>query len=358
MKEQELVIVSRTMWLTLAVGFLAVACTGVVQAQVNIPLEGLKLVPLPGLSASSSTATQADVVAAVRFTKTSDERRLLALETKPASDATGAKALVLRYRLQLLSGEAPRLAVVAFDAAGGSWYKVNAHPAVVDEMTEGRLSVSSLRPTAFSATQDTIAWWDVEKLWIGLVIDGPANGILEVSQARLTDEPYKPTKPLNVTGDGPGTWSASQNPAVKGTITTPNEGPDGQACLKYEFTAPGGQHRWMIPSTPVPNADLEGYTALRFMYKATLPKGINSLLVMVGERGGAQYCADPAPLPVGDWMEVTIPFEDFTLGSWTKDANGRLDLQDVSSVMIGAHGVPSEAQGKGLIMATNIQFVP
>jgi hypothetical protein len=127
--------------------------------------------------------------------------------------------------------------------------------------------------------------------------------------------------------------------------------------MKLEFTFPGGKHMYCVPATPVPEVELEGYVGLRFTYKAALPPGIEGLLVMLGESGG-QFPADPAPPPSDDWTTVTLLFSDFELGSWSKDDNGQLDPNKVSSVHIACHGAATGAGGPGTIWATDIEFVP
>lgn len=342
----------------LLIALLAFGSLLVAVADTNVPIGNLKTVGLPGIK-TQVQARPADALLSVQFSKPSQERRLLAVEGTVEGDAAGAKALVVSYRLELTEGDAPRLAVVAMDGAGGSWFKVNGQPVTLDERTDARVSMGALRQTAFSdsaSNQPDLA--EMERLWFGLVLDGPVSGTLQVFGARLTDEPYRPTKPLRVTGDGPGQWSASENEAVKSTLTTPNEGPEGQACMKYEFTAPTGSHRWMIPATSVLASDLEGYTALRFKYRADLPEGIPGLLVLVQERGGGGWYADPAPPASTEWREVTIPFDTLKPASWTKDDNGEFDLPLISGVQIGAHGTPQGAGGPSLIMAADIEFVP
>jgi len=298
------------------------------------------------------------------FVKTGEERRLLALEGQLEASPIGVKALVLRYRLTLTQGEALRPAVVVFDQEGGSWYKVGGTPLEVGGFMDCRLSVAALRPTAFSPSSGRAAplsrldWNQVARVWVGVVVDGPAQGSIALSEARFTDEPYRPTQPLRVTGEGVGKWSVSQDPAVQSTLTTPNEGPEGQPCMKYEFTLPGGRHMYAIPHTPVVARDLEGYTALRFTYKATLPEGIKGLLVTLWERGGAQYMADPPPPPSAEWTTITLPLDQFTLGGWTKDDNGQFDLETLTTVAIGCHGTAQGEGGSGTIWATDVELVP
>jgi len=227
------------------------------------------------------------------------------------------------------------------------------------ELTEARLPLASFRRAAFAQDEDEdIQWEQVEKLWLGLAIDGPARGQLILGRAVLTSEPYRPTKPLKVTDGGPGEWSVGHDRAATAKTTTPPEGPDGKPCMRLDYAFPGGRHMYVVPSTRLPEAELEGYKALRFTYKATLPEGIDGLLVMLMERDGTQYYADPAPPASAEWKTVTIPFTSFQRGTWTKDENSRLDLNDVGSVAIGLHGTTADTRAKGTIWAADVQFIP
>jgi hypothetical protein len=343
---------------------LAFAIGGALARAADVPLipgaGDLQLVPLSGIQAKLEQGP--DVAAGepgvkVTFTKTGEERRFLALEARPAGDLTGAKALALQYRLQLKSGEGLRSALMVYDQEG-AWYRVGANPLRVGELSELRIPVTGLTRTAFTPElAEELDWGTVEKVWFGAVIDGPAEGALEIREAYFTSEPYRPTEPIRVTGEGPGTWTLGKDAAVQATLTTPNEGPDGKPCMKLEFTFPGGRHMYCVPSTPVPEVELEGYIGLRFTYKASLPPGIEGLLVMLGESGG-QFVADPAPKRSDDWTTITLLFSDFQLGNWSKDDNGQLDLNKVSAVFIACHGTATGAGGPGTIWVTDIEFVP
>ena len=232
-------------------------------------------------------------------------------------------------------------------------------PLEAPELCEVRLPLASFRRAAFAQDEDEeIQWSQVERLWLGLVLDGPAEGTLALTRAVLTDEPYRPTAPLKVTNGAPGNWSVAHDRAATAKTTTPAEGPDGKPCMRLDYAFPGGRHMYVVPSTPLPEAELEGYGALRFTYKATLPEGIDGLLVMLMERDGTQYFADPAPPASDEWKTITIPFASFQRGTWSPDENDRLDLNDVGRVAIGLHGTTTETQGKGTIWAADVQFVP
>ena len=332
------------------------AGSGGAWADVNVSLGGLTLAPLPGMTVTVDTATLEDGTR-VRFDKPAEERRLLALQGVPEGNPEGARALQLDYRLEMMHGEAPRLALVVFDGRGGSWYRVAGRPLAVGETRTARLSATNLRPTAFSRVDATEPdWSDIERVWVGAVIDGSAQGVLELAGARLTDEPYVPTAPVRVTGEGVGRWSLSHDSAMKATLTTPNEGPDGRQCMKTEFTTPTGAHMYLLPGVVVVEPELEGYTSLRFLYHSGLPPDMR-MLVQLTERSGAIYYVErTGPWP-DEWRVMTIPFEEFRAASWgPRDPNEQLDIEDIRSVTIGSHGTPRQTEG--FIMATDIEFVP
>lgn len=317
---------------------------------------GVKCVPTNNVSAR---LTRQSGAATIRFEKTGDIRRMLALETKPAAALAPPRALALWGRVSLDQGEAPRLATVLFERGGGVWFRVSGTALDLGESIEARMPLRSLREAGFSNDASGQLEWDqVETVWVGLVMDGPARGTFELTRAIFTDEPYRPTRPLRIPRSGPGTWSVGKDPAAKADLTTPDEGPEGQACMKVAFTFPGGRHMYMVPTTSVPQAELDGYSALRFRYRAVLPEGIAGLLVMLIENTGSQYVATPPPPASDAWTTANIALGEFKLGGWSKDPNNRLDLCDVGKVAIGVHGTATGAGGDGLIMAVDIALVP
>ena len=62
------------------------------------------------------------------FAKAGAERRFVAIEGKPEGDAAAAKALSVWYRLALVQGERPKLALVVFEKDGGAWFRTSAAP--------------------------------------------------------------------------------------------------------------------------------------------------------------------------------------------------------------------------------------
>ena len=79
---------------------------------------------------------------------------------------------------------------------------------------------------------------------------------------------------------------------------------------------------------------------------------------MLLESSGTQYCAQPAPPATEEWKTITIPFKQFVRGSWSKDENDHLDLNEVRNVAIGMHGTAKATPAVGTIMVCDVQFVP
>ncbi len=325
-------------------------------------IAGLELAPLPGIEASAiHTAATAGHPAflSVNFTKAGEERRLLALEAPLRQPPSEVKALSVHCTVHMTQGDAPRLALIAFEKDGGAWFRVSPAPMQTGELTEARLPLASFRRAAFAQDDDQdLRWEQVGKLWLCLAFDGRARGQLILGSAVLTSEPYRPTQALKVTNDGPGDWSVSHDRAATAKLSTPPEAPGGKPSMRLDYAFPGGRHMYVVPSVQLGEIELEGYKALRFACKGALPEGIDGLLVMLIERDGTQYYADPPPQVSGEWRTVTVPFDRFQRGGWSQDDNDRLDLNDVGRVAIGLHGTASKTQGKGTIWVANVQFVP
>ena len=340
---------------TVLLGIVMLALVTAAFAEVNVPLT--KLHPAAASGFSVTTAAAGDGVA-LTFKKAGDERRFLAVEGLVAGNPAGAKAAEISYRLDLTSGNAPRAALLVYEKDGGSWYKLGATPVAVGAPATGRVSVAALQQTAFSNDPNSQLDWDqVDRVWAGFVFDGPAAGKLTVSGVRLLDQAALPTQPLRLTGAGPGTWTAGADPAVKGKLAMVPEGPEGRQCLKYEFTVPAGGHMYAIPSTNVTAEDLEGYSALRFKYRAHIVPGMK-LLVSLGETNGVSYFVEPAGPWSGEWAEMTLPLSQFKWAPWSgKDTTDKVDLSRLTTVQIGTHGQPAQA-GEGFLMVCDIQLVP
>ena len=313
------------------------------------------LAPCPGIEV---TADPQAAGVKLTFRKPGEERRLLAVEVPAARRAGGAEALDFVYSLRLQGGVAKPV-VVVFGKGGGVWYHTGARPLEAGTRRLARLRLKSLRKAAFSrGGGDAPDWANVEKLWLGVVLDGKAAGELTLHGAAMTDRPYRPTGPLAIACTSAKLWSIGKDAAATAKATSAKGAPGGAACVRIDYAFPGGRHMYMVPTVPVGAGEPDGYRALRLTYRATLPDGIAGLLVMLIEAGSSQYAAEPAPPASEQWRTLTIPLTSFRLGRWSKDANGRLDPAEVRSVAVGVHGVARGTAAKGTIEVAKIEFVP
>lgn len=339
------------------------AALGQAAEPVTTPLGGEK--GPAGLALVQSAGMKADVkrtgrALRVTFAKSGEERRLLAFAARPADAArlAAAKTLAVRYSLRLTAGAA-RLALVVFEKGGAAWFGVSARPLAAGDGLEERLRLRSFRKVAFApGGGKDVDWTHVERVWVGLVLDGQAAGTVELHGAEFTTEPYRPARPLVVPCAAAALWSIAKDAAATAKVTAAKDGPDGSACARIAFAFPGGRHMYVVPTVRPGGAELAGYRAMRLTYKAALPKGIPGLLLMLIERGGAQYFVEPPPPAAADWKTVTIPLDRFRLGRWSRDDNGRLDLNDVRAVAVGVHGTAAEREAKGTIRVADIRLVP
>jgi len=336
---------------------LVAGCTGGPRPEPPPDVAGWRRAPVAGADLRIGPASPDGVE--LNFCKMGDERRLVAAERR----ALGAvpddvKALAVRYRLTLGQGQCPRLGLVTFESDGGAWFTTRAIP-LAETRREFRMPLRSLRRAAFSRDADDAPdWGQVERVWLGLVIDGPATGTLELADVSFTAEPLRPTETLEVPFADQGLWGVGRDPAATATVAVVPEGPEGKPCMRCDFAFPGARHMYVLPTLRVPDAELDGYRALRFAYKCTLPKGIDGLLVSLLERDGSQYCPASAPPASGEWRTVTIPLDTLSLGDWSKDENGRLDVADIGSMIIGLHGTAADAKASGTLWASDIEFIP
>ncbi len=321
--------------------------------------QGLTAVPLPRVTTSAekiAATKDAPAGTQLRVEKAGEERRIAALEGKPSGPVTEKMALELQFRLKTDRQELPQLAVLAMERDGGVWYRTVEISPPAGRTVNMRVPLSRPFTRAVFAddSDETIRWNQVERVWVAMLIDEPIQATLDLTRAVFTDEPFRPTSAHVVEG----TWDSAHDPAVKDQITVENSDPGGGPCMVYRFTMPGGRHMYAIPRVPVSVEELEGYSGLRFTYRARLPEGISGLLVMLMEADGTQYYAEPAPPGSAEWTTGTIPFDRFQRGGWSKDENDRLDLNEVRHVAIGLHGAARPAEASGEILVGKVEFVP
>lgn len=295
----------------------------------------------------------------VSFEKTGEERRLVAVEARLDTPPPAApRALDLRCRLTLGPGAVARPAVLVWERGGGVWYRLGKRvPASAGDLRDTRLSLQAMRQAAFSQDASGQLEWDqAERLWVGFAVDGTGKGAFDLASAALTAEPFRATEPASLLEAEPARWSVGADPAVTGRAVERVE-VDGVPCLRLRFRFPGGRHMYFVPSQGLPELEYAAYGGIRLTYRATLPPGIGGLLFCVVENNG-QFVAAPAPKASADWVSVTVPWSAFALGSWSKDDNGRLDIDAISRISVGAHGTAAGEGGDGEILIRAIEAVP
>ena len=266
------------------------------------------------------------------------ERCLAALEGFPGGLVR--KPLALTLDCQMEQGLPSVVVVLFFENDGGVWYRTGGQLVSTDRLEPIRIPLQGRFSRALFAADrdDTVDWEQVERVWVGLLVDG-GSGVWKVRNVRFTNGLFQPTEPAFV-GQS---WEVSQDPAVQSRLEPSIAESHGMATMKYRFDIPGGRHMYAMVRTLIDVEELDAYSALRFTYQADLPEGIDGLLVMLIEKDGTQYRALPAPAESGEWKTVTIPFGRFERGSWSKDENDQLDLGGVSLVAIGMHGTTPAA---------------
>ncbi|MBM4042097.1 MAG: hypothetical protein FJ290_26675 [Planctomycetes bacterium] len=327
------------------------------------PKAAWRVVPVAGVSATLDVldAGQGSGQALrLRFAKAGAERRLVVIEGKPQGDPAAAKALSIMYCLTLAHGECPKLALLLLEKDGGAWFKVGAAPLATEAATEARLPLDGFRRAEFAQDADSEPRRDqLDRVWLGLVLDGPAEGTLELGRVAFIGEAYRPTAPLPLPCGDPAAWTIGKDAAAECRLAPAKDGPAGQPSMRIEFAFPGGRHMFVLPTLRLQDVELEGYRGIRFVYKARLPEGIAGLLVSVTERGDhSQYYAEQAPEASAEWAIADIAFGRLKLGPWSKDDNGRLDLNEIAGLTIGVHGAASEPKASGWIVVSEIELVP
>jgi hypothetical protein len=98
----------------------------------------------------------------------------------------------------------------------------------------------------------------------------------------------------------------------------------GRGALVYAYDLAPAAIRVLSIQRP---KDFTGMKSLRFWVKCT---SATALLAGLNETGGASYQA-AAYCPAGAWQEVVLNLDEFALDDPAKDANGKLDLDEIES---------------------------
>ncbi len=139
------------------------------------------------------------------------------------------------------------------------------------------------------------------------------------------------------------TCSQPEHPAwrIQGSLTKSQV----DTFLFASFACPDG-----LPAGAVDTLVLDAWIPAR----QTTP---NQLLVILHERGGADYLAESGlMLGVGGPQRAYLPFTRFHLAGWSKDDNGHLDTPNISEIRIGWGGYLGTAGERVEFSTTLPQF--
>ena len=333
--------------LTLAAGLLAagLACG---QTRTETITDATPL-DLPGVKAT----LRLDGQAITDIDKPGPERRLAAANLGPA-DLSWAKSIRMGATASGTFTSA-RLAVLAWSGES-CWYRLGT-PFKPGVATTYGVSLEGLKPAAFNADEKApLDWKKVDQVWLGVVLDGPAKASLALEVPEITTEPLRPTTPLTVPLAEMVKWNVSKDAGAQHKAAVVNEGPDGSPAVRLDVTYGEARHLYSFFSGPVNGEDLGSYRTLRIRYKAQLPKGPN-MLISLQEPGGGQFVLEPAPPASTDWRTLEIPIADLKLAGWTKDADGKLSMDNGVTMQIGCHGT-ANPPGSGTIWIAEASLVP
>jgi hypothetical protein len=185
--------------------------------------------------------------------------------------------------------------------------------------------------------------------WLAMLLAVP-------SVAAAAEPPAVPMSLGQGTG-GDGAWTCSSAAHSPTTIHVDEAaGPEGTPAAILEFKYVGDKYNWNWGTADTGSVSAAGCVAVRVTYRTNMPKGFPSLNLMVRESTDAGYWV-PRGLPVSPnrFATVTLPFGEFTLPAWSKDANGKLDIDLINQVSIG---VETGSPGNGRISISEIQLVP
>jgi len=127
--------------------------------------------------------------------------------------------------------------------------------------------------------------------------------------------------------------------------------------VKYRFNKKEPFAGYLEKELGLPN-DMETADSLNFWtYIPEAAKDLIDLSVMLYEKDGSAYIAQHARgLKTTGWQETSIPFSRFYLaGSWTRDENESLDLEQIHKISIGIYQPMKFTDSDFLIYIDNIR---
>jgi hypothetical protein len=333
---------------------------GVTHADTALPRSTFRIVPRNGIETRLGTLSEAgEETLSVVFEKADHVRRMVTMAASLPSGMAEGRVLTVDAELCLSEGEAPRLCAVLFGRQGQRWIRKGGEVQPGEGRRSYPISVARMQSAAFAENPaGAFSWQMVERVWLGLVFDGPAKGEWHVQGVRLTNDSPPALAPVSLTHGGVMGWKLHHDSAAKAELGASEVGSGGEPGLRVWFTFPGGRHMHCTCSLAVSAEQPELYRAVRLTYRASVPEGIAGLLFGVAEDSGALYLAATAPAPSAEWRTLTLPYDSLKRAGWTRDPNGRLDPETLTQVWIGTHGTAAGEGGDGQIEVASIELVP
>jgi hypothetical protein len=293
----------------------------------------------------------------VSFTKKGPERRFIPLEIALPTVTPSYKALEMTLSSTAESNLTLRPAIMFYDKNGNAWYRYGM-PLVNDGQAQAlRMNLSQLRRANFNKDgSKDMDWSGLSHLWLGLLADGEGAGQFALSNVGLTSRAYVATTPLLIPLRPIKAWSMAHDKAATQSSQMLKDGDQEVASVSFRF--PLNRHMYVTPSMALPEAEYEAYKGLRLVYKATLPAGINGLLIMFHEGGGSFYSSIPVPATDG-WQSIELPYDKFVMASWSKKTNGSdFEPARITRLTVGCHGTATGDNGEGEYAIQKIELIP
>ena len=333
---------------------------GVTHADTAFPRNTFRIVPRNGIETRLCAPSEAEEgTLSVVFEKADHVRRMVTMAVSTPSNMAEGRVLTVDGELRLSEGEAPRLCAVLFGRQGQRWIRKGGEVQPGEGRRSYPISAARMQSAAFAENPaEAFSWQQVERIWLGLVFDGPAKGVWHVQGVRLTNDPPPALVPVSLTHGGVMGWKLHHNSAAKAEMAASEAGPGGTPGLSVRFTFPGGRHMYCTCSLAVSAEQPELYRAVRLTYRASVPQGITGILFGMAEDSGALYLAATAPAPSAEWRTLTLPYDALKRAGWTRDPNGRLDPETLTMVWVGTHGTAAGEGGAGQIEVASIELVP
>jgi len=90
---------------------------------------------------------------------------------------------------------------------------------------------------------------------------------------------------------------------------------------------------WVQINKKLDNVDWSQYTAVRLLVKGTgEPSDLD--FSIVEKDGDVWYYFDRNSLDSKDWIEIKMPFEDFTNPSWANQRDGKKDFKNITEIVV------------------------